>query len=166
MKKILLGLSLGCLAVSTPALAVDGIYVGGEVGAVGLSSSFGSSSTAIGFGGDLGVRVNPLIDVVGRVMHSSHTGTTLTSTTFSADFRLAEVNDFEFAIGAGPGFYFLGGDGLSVTKFGLNYGGNVDVVVNETVHIGVGARYHHTLSSTTANHWMVTMRVGFLFGAG
>jgi len=163
MKKILLGFAVLSALAATPALAIDGVYLGAEVGAVGGSDPL---DTQIGYGGDLGVRVNSLFDLMARVQHSSHENDLLklTSTTLSADFRVLDMGDFEVAIGAGPGFYFFSTPGLSETKFGLNYGGDVDVVLNSLVHVGVGGRYHQVFSGN--DYWSATARLGFLFNLG
>jgi len=170
MKKILLAVGLGLVVAGSPALAIDGVYVGAEVGAIGGASSDALGNqwldTQIGYGGDLGVGVNNLFDVMARVMHSSHNSGTLslTSTTLAADFHVLDMGDFVVSLGAGPGFYFLSGSGLSTTKFGLNYGGEVDVVLSQLVHLGVGGRFHQVFSGN--DYWAATMRIGFMFNTG
>lgn len=163
MKKILLSLGFLSLLAAAPAWAVDGVYLGAEVGAVGGSNGL---DTQIGYGGDVGAIVNNLLEVDARVLHSSHVNGnySLTSTTLAADFRIFDMGDFVVGIGAGPGFYFSSALGQSTTKFGLNYGGEVDVILSETVHLGVGGRYHQVFSGN--DYWQATMRVGFMLGTG
>jgi hypothetical protein len=160
--------SLALLLCSPLALATDGLYLGAEVGDVGLTGNTGLAfKNALGFGADIGLRANPFIDVVARGMYSSHSpqlggqSLSLTSTTVSADVRVLEVESIEVALGLGPGFYFLGAAGNSSSKFGLNYGANVDAVLNEALHIGIAARYHQVFSSD--DYWMVGMRLGYFF---
>lgn len=166
MKKHLLFLSifLGlALFGSASAYAVEGVYLGGAVGAVGLPNS-----TAIGFRGDLGVRTNALLDVVLHFQASSHAASSnLYSPFLSADFHVLDVNDIDVALGGGPGFYFFKTPLNTDTKFGLNFGGLADVKVGEGFRVGVDARYHVVFSSGVSgdNFWTTMLRVGYLFGA-
>ena len=169
MRKLLVSLAfLGTLVIpNAPANAVDAFYVGGQVGHV--SSPVDTKSNAIGFGIDLGVRTNPLLDLVFQAQRSSHsggTGISLTSTVVSADFHFWEFNDFEFSLGGGPGFYFIGDSASTTSNFGLHVGSNVDVVVDDSVRVGLGLRYHGVFNSGAGrSYWTAMMRIGYLFSS-
>jgi hypothetical protein len=160
---------IGLFVLASPALcSTDGLYVGAEVGDVGLTGNTGLAfKNALGFGGDVGLRANSFLDVVARGMNSSHSAVlggpslSLTSATVSADVRVLDIESIEVALGLGPGFYFLDNAGVSSSKFGLNYGANADAVISDAVHIGITARYHQVFSSD--DYWMVGMRVGYFF---
>jgi hypothetical protein len=174
MKLRLLALSL---ILTLPAFAVDGLYLGGEVGYVGLS---GNASTVfnnnVGFGADLGVRANPVFDLLASFQTSSHSlnvgsglNLNLYSTTLSAEFHFLNVNDLEFSIGAGPGMYFFktSAGALSNTEshFGLQGGVAADVLV-DNLRLGVGWRFHgifHNVADVGASYWAVMAHVGYLF---
>ncbi len=168
MRKLLGSFTLVLLAVnlSAPALAVDAFYLGGQIGHV--TSPANAFSNAIGFGVDLGVRTNPLLDLVFQIQHSSHNGgagLSLNSATVAADFHFWEFNDFEFSLGGGPGFYFMS-SGTSETYFGLHIGSNVDVVVDDHLRVGLGLRYHGVFAgsgNSNGSYWTAMMRVGYLF---
>lgn len=148
------------------ARAVDGVYVGAQVGNVSFTGNSGLGS-AIGFGGDLGLRANPLLDVVYHLQYSSHSGglagVKLWSNTLTADFHVLQVNDFDFAILGGPGFYTFSFPGTSQTNFGLNFGANGDVVFDESLRVGIGFRYHVVMGDNTSNYWTLMARAGYLF---
>ena len=154
------------LTLASTSPAVEALVVGGQVGHVGLTGSTGYGN-AIGFGGALGVRVNPILDLVANLQHSSHSGGTngfsQTVTFLSAGFRFWEINDFELGVDGGPGFYFLK-TASSDTKFGLHAGVHGDVVVDELIRVGVGWTWHGVFSGT--NYWTAMLRVGLLFGLG
>lgn len=173
MKKIL---AIALCVVAGSAQAIDGFYLGGQLGHVGLTEPTSRTySNTIGFGIDLGVRTNPLLDLVFSFQRSGHSGggpdgLTLYSQTVSADFHFGEFNDFEFSLGAGPGFYFFKTNAVTESKFGVNAGSQIDVLVDEHLRIGLGARYHAVFAGsdpgrTAASYWTVMMRLGYLFSS-
>lgn len=167
---LLIAVILGTV-VTPPALGIDGFYIGGQLGHVGLTEPASRTfSNTIGIGVDLGVRTNPLLDLVLQLQRSGHsgggTGLTLVSQTLSADFHFWEFNDFEFSLGGGPGFYFFNATN-SDTNFGLHVGSNVDVVVDDHVRVGLGLRFHGVFANggNASSYWTAMMRVGYLFTA-
>src|SRR5262245_8897631 len=104
MKKFLMGLM--AFVFSVPAMALDGVYLGGQVGFVGLTGDASKVfDNAIGFGADVGFRANPILDLVGSFQHSSHDkfgGLNLNSAFLSADFHVLNVNDIELTLSGGP----------------------------------------------------------------
>ena len=65
---ILLGLIWG-----SSLMAVDGFYLGGQIGHVGLTGKTAPTyNNTIGFGLDLGFRSNPLLDIMFSSQYSSH----------------------------------------------------------------------------------------------
>lgn len=156
--------------LSSLARAIDGYYVGAQLGHVSgfEGSSAVSYNSAIGIGLDLGLRTNPVLDVVLQLQRSSHGGgATLYSQFISADFHFFEFNDIDFTLGAGPGFYFFATSAKTDTNFGIHLGPNVDVMVDERVKIGVGGRWHSVFSGNSGGaYWSVMARLGYLFPAG
>ena len=66
----------------------------------------------------------------------------------------------------GPGFYVFKSSSASSTNFGLNFGGAVDLLVDDHFKVGLGTRYMTRCLELTAfpgSFWNVTMRVGYLF---
>lgn len=173
MKKNQLALVLALVLFTPRAFPIDAFYIGGQVGHVGLTGDAAKTySNTIGFGVDLGVRTNPLLDLVFQFQRSGHSGggngLTLYSQTIAADFHFWEFNDFEFTLGGGPGFYFFATDPKTDTNFGLNVGTNVDVIVDEHVRVGLGWRFHGIFAGTGSlgsSYWTAMMRVGYLFKA-
>ena len=156
--------------VCTGAKALDAFYLGGQFGYSKLSGDYSNGiSDAIGFGADLGVRTNGIMDVMASFMTSSHSGVQDLTTyrqTLSAEVHLAAPYDFDITVGAGPGIYiFKPGVGNSTTKFGANLGAAVDVVIDEHLRVGMGYRFHGIFGSdaNAGSLWQVTMRVGYLF---
>jgi len=160
------------------ASAIDAVYLGGQVGNVALTGDLGNAfSNAIGFGVDLGLRTNSLLDVTAHFQHSSHSGGTdgmsLNDLFLSADVHLLQVNDFDFALAFGPGFYFFNAaaagnlPSLSHTNFGLNFGALGDVVVSDNFRIGLDGRYHAVFGNIFGNtggaFWTIMLRAGVLF---
>jgi len=149
--------------------ALEALYVGGQLGHVALSGDpAGVYSNSLGFGGDIGFRTNSYVDMVISLMTSSHAGPgdlSILAPTLSADVHVGRAYDFDFTLGLGPGFYSFKSGGLSDTKFGLNFGGAVDVLVDDNIRVGLGSRYHLAMGSSgiSGNFWTVTMRVGYLF---
>lgn len=158
---------------ATPARAVDGVYLGGHFGQVVLGG--GASTTfrnAVGFGGDVGVRVNPVLDVILRGQVSNHpvqlTGTNLSlaAVTLSPEFRFLEISDFEVSAGIGPGFYFFNSS-TSANLFGVQGGVNGDVAING-LRLGLGWRYHAVLGTgpREGSYWTLMARVGLVLEVG
>lgn len=150
------------------AFALDGWYLGGQVGHIGLTSGGSSAySNTIGFGLDLGVRTNAVLDLNLALQLSSHSGgsgLTLISQAVSADLRLADVNDFEFFAGGGPGFYFLKPSGVTNSKFGLNFGLLGNVKIDENIRLGLNWKYHLLFDNQGfGNYYTITMRFGYFF---
>jgi len=174
MKRIILWFSALLFFLSTQGYAVDGYYVGGHIGHVGLSGRTSTSfSNTIGFGVDFGLRTNSVLDVVAGFTTSSHSGgagMNLMSFLITADYKLAEVNDFEFFISGGPGFYFFKTVATTDTKFGINFGALGNVMVDENIRIGLAARYHLVFNSAAGvagdNYYTIMMRFGYVFGSG
>lgn len=145
-----------------PAHAVDGVYLGGQVGAVGLTG--GSTDTAIGLGVDLGLRANSIVDVVFHFQTSDHTGRTIYAPHLSAEIHYADVNDFDFTIGVGPGMYFFKTPLVTDANFGLNFGTAVDLKLDDAIRLGLGARYHLVFSPSVGNNfWSFMFRAGYFF---
>ncbi len=151
MKRLLCSL----LLLTAPAFALDGLYLGAQIGHVG---NFGASNT-IGFGGDIGFPTGAYLDVVAHIQYSSHSGTSLFHPTFDAAFHILKTADFDLTGEVGPGFYFSGG----TTKFGLNFGANGDVIVQDNIHLGLGFREHILFNSGGTDFYTVMMRVGYSF---
>lgn len=146
--------------------AVDGLYLGAQVGQVGLT---GTSQTlhnnAIGFGVDIGFRTLSSVDIIFQSQMSSHSNDLkLYSQTLGANVRL-EIPDFEISVGLGPGFYTFS-QASSNTYFGVHWDVAGDVVVTDTLRLGLGFRYHSLFGDVGADDfWSVMMRVGYLFGS-
>ncbi len=148
---------------ATPARAADGVYLGMQGGHVGLSG--GTFQSGLGFGGDLGFVVGPVVDLVFKSQFSSHDGgggMTLWSNTLSADFHVGNFYDVDIALGVGPGLYRFG----SVSRFGLHGELNTDVAVGDGWRAGLSWRYHGIMGGTVnreGSYWSVMARVGYLF---
>ena len=163
----LIGWLLSLCFLAPTAQALDGLYLGGEVGHVALTGQKSIDKTnTIGFAIDLGVKVNPVLDLALQFLRSSHSGgangLTIYGQTVSADFHFFELNDFDLSFGGGPGFYFFN-SGTSNSFFGLNGGLNLDVVVDDRVRVGLGFRYHAVFGGDSVDLWTTMMRVGYLF---
>jgi hypothetical protein len=162
--------SLCISAIATsPALALDGIYLGAQVGDVTLSGNNANLyNSAIGYGLDLGFEESSLIDLVLHGQHSNHSGGTLgdlsvTDATISGYLHIIRTGDIDVSLGLGPGFYFFSTPTLSRTNFGLNFGANGDVCL-DAFRVGIGVNYHAVFGSTVgANLWTIMMRVGYVF---
>ncbi len=153
------------------ALPLESIYVGGQLGFVGLTQQAPASTmNALGFGIDVGFRVNPVLDVSLRSGLSSHAGPTtigLWSNTVSADFMVGHFNDIQLFLGGGPGFYQFAA-ATTETKFGLHANAIADLVLGENLRLGLGGRFHGIFdpSVATPSYWTMMMRVGFSFNTG
>lgn len=165
LRQLLFSVAVVLFAVSAkPARALEGLYIGGQVGNVALGSPISRSS--LGFGGDLGFKTTSQVDLVVSLLHASFTGSTsLLAPFLSAELHAGHAYDFDFTIGAGPGFYNFSVGPFSETKFGLQFGGAVDFVLDDHFRVGLGTRYHVPFGSSTvsSNIWTVTMRAGYLF---
>lgn len=149
------------------AYAIDGWYLGGELGYVDLKGRGSVYSDALGVSAVVGVRANSILDVVARVGYSSHSGAgglTLIHPTMSGDFHLFQMNDLDFTVGLGPGIYLFTRGATTETNFGLNIGIGGDVVLDESIHLGIGLRWHEIFGGTIGdNFWSIGMRVGVFF---
>ena len=160
MNKVFALLALSFFSYS--AHAVDGVYLGGQIGAVGMTGT--RSDTTIGFDVDLGLRANSIVDVVFHFQTSSHPGRTVYAPHLSAEIHYADVNDFDFTIGVGPGMYFFNSPVGTDTNFGLNFGTAVDLKLDEAIRLGLGARYHLVFSPAIGNNfWSFMFRAGYFF---
>ncbi len=156
-------LSLFLVAIALPVQAVDGVYLGGQLGAVGLTGAR-SGNSAIGFGVDLGLQANSVVDVVFHFQTSSHTGVTIYAPTLSAEIHYAQMNDFDFTLGAGPGFYFFKGPLSTDSNFGINFGTAADLKLDEAIRLGMGVRYNVVFSPAVGtNFWSFMIRAGYFF---
>lgn len=163
----LIGWLLSLLLLSPPAEALDGLYLGGEVGHVALTGDNAlNRNNTIGFAVDLGVKVNPLLDLDLQFLRSSHSGgpngLTIYAQTIAANFHFFEVNDFDLSFGGGPGFYFYN-TSTTNSAFGLNAGLNLDVVVEEQIRVGLGFKYHAVFGNSSVDLWTTMLRVGYIF---
>ena len=156
--------------IPSPAHALEALYVGGQVGHVALLGTPGGTfNNALGFGADIGFRTNSYVDIMISLLTSSHASAAgdlgLLAPTLSADFHIGRAYDFDFTLGVGPGFYSYKHLGVSDTKFGLNFGGAVDVIIDEHFRVGLGTKYHLAFGGDviSGNFWTATMRVGYLF---
>ena len=163
MKHKIIGILL--LLGSFSATGVESIYVGGAIGHVGLTGDASRFFTnGIGFGLDLGIRTNPLLQVDFSSQISPHGGDlTLFSETFGANFHFYELSDIDLSAGGGPGFYFFKTAGTPNSYFGINIGGAADVVMAEAFRLGLGFRYHGLFGNAPGSYWTVMMRFGYSF---
>ena len=156
------------LLLGTSAMALDGVYVGGELGQISLTGTTKSVyNNAIGFGLDVGFRINPTLDVMFQSQMSSHSGLApnlkIYSQTLGANLHFG-MSDFDFTLGMGPGFYTYD-SGVSETHFGIHGDVGADVVVSDGMRVGLGLRYHSLLGATGMDdYWSLMMRVGYIFG--
>ncbi|MBI3294614.1 MAG: outer membrane beta-barrel protein [Deltaproteobacteria bacterium] len=157
------------LAFTLPAAAaVDGINLNVNLGQVSLAgdtlTNHPNYSNALGFGFELGVNVNPVLDVNLGLGKSSNGALSILSPMMSAEFHVTHFYDLELTLGAGPGFYSFGDGSASETNFGLQFGPTLDVVIEDSLRFGVGGRYHYVFSpGIGSSYWTVMMRVGYLF---
>ncbi len=158
---LVLGLGTGALA------AIEGVVLQANLGHVTLVGGNVTEryASALGFGFEAGIRANPLLDVQFGLRRSSHSGLSILNPTMSAEFRVSQFYDIEMTAGAGPGFYVFDNGTESDSKFGIQFGGAVDVVVEEVLKFGIGVRYHSVFSPVVgASHWSVLMRIGYTIG--
>lgn len=153
---------------SNQARAVEGIYLGAQVGHVSLTGNTGAAfSNALGFGVDLSFEASHLFNVTTRFQYSTHSGSgglDLYHPSLSVDFFLARYAEFLVTLGGGPGFYFFNTAAGNESNFGLNVGLEGDVILNESVRVGLGWRYHGVLGGTVGdNFFTIMMRIGFQF---
>jgi opacity protein-like surface antigen len=168
LKSLILVLGLWASSV----FALDGFYLGGEIGHVALTGKTSPTyNNTIGFAVDLGFRANPLLDILFTSQYSSHSGggngLSVYAETLGAHFHLLEANDFDWSVSAGPGFYFFKYLSQTDTMFGLHVGSNIDVKAGDNLKLGLGIRYHKVFrkdSDVGDNLWTIMMRVGYTFG--
>ena len=151
-------------------MALDGVYLGAQVGQVGLTGpSQNASGNALGFGVDLGFKTGALWDLTFSSQMSSHTGGTqslkLYSQTLGVGFHV-EVAEVDLSAGLGPGFYTFS-RGTSNTYFGIHWDAAGDVVLSDNLRTGLGFRYHSLFGESGADdYWSVMMRLGYIFEIG
>lgn len=160
-------LVLGLLALATQADALDGVYIGGRLGHVGLTGNLkAANGNALGYGVDLGLRTNSFLDVTVSLTRSSHNALTLTSLCVSADLELIPLGDFAFYLGLGPGFYFYRVASDTATKFGIHGGFGGDLFIEDNIRLGLGVRWHGVFSENVGDSfWTAMFRFGYVFGA-
>lgn len=159
-------LILGFVLPAT-AFPLESIYVGVQAGQVFLSPRVTPTfNDALGFGGELGFRTNPMLLVSLRSQISSHSGgagTSLWANTLTADVLVGNVYDIEIFAGAGPGFYSFSSNGTA--RFGLVAEVFGDLMVSDVLRLGLATRYNAIFNTATdeAGFWSIMMRVGFSF---
>ncbi|MBY0370167.1 outer membrane beta-barrel protein [bacterium] len=163
MKKYLLAV---CLLVPSLAYPLEGVGVGGQFGYVGLTNS--TYPGALGFGGEITFRTNPVLDIALRSQWSQHAGTpamSIWANTISADLMIGRFNDFDVFLGGGPGFYQFAGAGTN-GRFGLHGEIYSDLNVGDSLKLGLGWRFHGIFSPAggESSFWTVMARVSFFFG--
>lgn len=141
--------------------AVEALYLGGQFG---YGAYTASSSGALGFGGEIAVRTNPVLDLAFRSQFATHGGVGVWANTIAADLLVGQFNDFEVFIGGGPGIYSFGGN----ARFGLRGDLYSDLVVSDTLRLGLGWHFHGIFSPAVgeSSFWTVMARIGFSFGMG
>lgn len=162
---VLLYLGFGTIASG----AIEAIVVGAQLGHFTLVGSKATDqyANALGFGIEAGIKANPLLDVQFGIRKSSHSGLSILNPSMSAEFHVSQFYDIDMTVGVGPGFYLFDNGAQSETNFGVQFGGAVDVVVEESLKFGIGVRYHSVFSPNVgASHWSVLMRVGYALGLG
>lgn len=162
MKKILLVLSLFVI----PAMAIDGLYIGGQVGQVLLQGNTKTfHDNAFGFGVDLGIRTQSYLDVTFQSQMSSHSGDLkIYSETIGANVHFGGA-DFDFSLGMGPGAYILKSSLASNTYFGLHGAAGADILISDELRIGMQGRYHF-LFDEADDYWTLMARIGYQFDLG
>lgn len=153
------------------AQAIEGIYLGGQIGNVGLTGDMKTFfNNALGFGVDLGLKTTSPIDVTLSFQTSSHSGIvdlSIYAPFVSADVHVGQTSDLDFILSLGPGFYTFKAAGASTTKFGIQGGAACDVLVDEKFKVGLGFRYHGIFGSdagSTGSYWTAMARFGYIFG--
>lgn len=162
---------LGLWLFARPLFALDGIWLGGEAGYVALSGNAKTYNNAIGFGLDLGLQLNPSLDLFFHLQTSSHAGGVdglrLYSQMLSARWHLMQINDFDLTVEGGPGFYFFQTAPLTDTNFGIHFGLGGDVRVDDAIRVGLGTRYNAVFGAKTGDsYWQIMMRLAYLFSLG
>ena len=172
-----LGLALVVVSatLARPAAAVEGFFIGGKIGYVAPSSKAPATvDGALGFGVDLGTRVNSFVDLSYSGQYSSHksggSDLDIFANTLNVDFRLIDVNDFVITLGGGPGLYVFKAKSVlgnaSNTNFGLQGGAGAAIWVEEHLRIGVDFRYHGIFGTVKPvdGYFTVMAGIGYLFG--
>jgi len=147
-------------------MAVDGLYIGGQVGQVLLQGNTKTfHNDAIGFGVDIGIRTQSYLDVTFQSQMSSHSNDLkIYSETLGANVHFGGA-DFDFTLGMGPGAYILKSSLASSTYFGLHGAAGADVMVSDEIRIGLQGRYHF-LFDEGDDYWTVMARMGYQFDLG
>lgn len=156
------------LGAAPRAVALEGFYLGGSVGYVGLTGNGKIFDNGLGFGADIGAKVNSYVNLLYHFQYSSHKnfGDLQNFANFlTADFQLVQMNDIFWSIGGGPGLYLLKAGGTTNTNFGLNASTDVGLNIDEKFRVGVGFRYHVIFSPTVGdNYYTIMASVGYTFG--
>lgn len=149
---------------STVLFGLNGMNLGIELGHVGVTGKAATYGNAIGCSAGIGLYTNSFLSITTRFGYSSHTQNfTIMHPSISADFHFYQIDDFDFMIGAGPGFYFFGKGNDSNTNFGVNFGAAMDVCI-EMLRLGIGWRWHNIFDPKIGdNFWSITMRVSYFF---
>lgn len=156
--------------ITSTTFALDAVYLGAQVGQLGLTgSSQASSGNALGYGLDIGLRTGLLWDLTFSSQMSSHTGGTQSLKLYSQTLAMnlhADFGEFDISAGMGPGFYTFSRS-TSNTYFGLHFDAAGDVAVSDHLRTGLGFRYHALFGETGADDlWSVMMRFGYIFDIG
>ena len=157
--------AIACIAWGTSAFALEGLYLGAQVGQVGLTGISGRSN-AIGFGVDVGVKTVGLLDLVFHLNYSNHSGgggLRILAPQLSALYHVTQTGELDISVEGGPGFYSFSSTATE-TKFGIQLGINADVILEEHLRAGLGWRYHNPFDATLGgSFYTLMMRVGWLF---
>jgi len=164
MKKLILLVLIGW-AIQTSAF--DGVYVGGQLGQLGLSgntTAAGHGSGTIGFGIDLGIRTGGFWDLLFQYQYSSHNnGLKLSNLTIGPELQIGPYNDFYFTLGLSPGFHIFNA-AQSETKFGISFSGGSDIWLEDLVRMGLVFRYTSIFGGVIGDaFWSVMLRFGYVF---
>jgi hypothetical protein len=165
MKKILF---LFIVLLQVRAWGIEGIYIGAE-GGFQSSPMLSATSSSLGFSGDIGFRVNSQLDVVlhSQLSNYSPPNLNLLGQLVTANWIFSRLSDFEMAVGAGPGIYFFNSTPNS-TKFGIHFEAHADILMGETIRMGVGAFWHGLLGPDVGqtSYFSVLARLGLFFPIG
>ncbi len=146
------------------SFAINGLNLGVELGHVGLTGKAATYGNALGFSAEIGLFASSFWAITSRFGYSSHSQNfTMMHPSFSADLHFYQIDDFDFSIGVGPGFYFFSRGNDSKTNFGINFGALAQVCL-DSLQLGIGWRWHNIFDPQIGdNFWTVAMRVGYLF---
>lgn len=173
MKRLaLIVVSLVTLGLGTAreARALDGTYLGVQVGAVGPLGSTAAYNSSFGGGLEVGFFANPIVELRLRGLYANMGGAAggpsvrLLAGTVSGEFHLIDISDIELVLGAGPGFYNFN-NGASESVFGLQGGLELVMKLDEGVRIGFGFRVHAPISATVGSTLFTALvSLGYQFG--